>query len=279
MRRYNLRLSILFLSTLFVASIYTPERSDAWDTSAFGSMGDVDWAKRSDYGYYGGPDAFSSMGDVDWSKRSAVGAALRFGIDGNHGLSKEKRSRGLYRSWLSRGNSPGYQYHSMADTDWGWKKRAELTNEDDHERPISLYQNYLKKKARGGYKHRPYYGYRSRHTSPYFSTRRASPFASASRSRSIKRPQNYNYHSMADMDWGWKRKKKTGNDIFDNTENASDEETITEEELNRLIDFHTEEELNRLIGILSQRNGANADDVEVSKRYVGSVLKNEKKST
>ena len=47
----------------------------------------------------------------------------------------------------------------MADTDWGWKKRAELTNEDDHERPISLYQNYLKKKARGGYKHRPYYGY------------------------------------------------------------------------------------------------------------------------
>ena len=56
-------------------------------------------------------------------------------------------------------NIIGYQYHSMADTDWGWKKRAELTNEDDHERPISLYQNYLKKKARGGYKHRPYYGY------------------------------------------------------------------------------------------------------------------------
>ena len=56
-------------------------------------------------------------------------------------------------------NIIGYQYHSMADTDWGWKKRAELTNEDDHERPLSLYQNYLKKKARGGYKHRPYYGY------------------------------------------------------------------------------------------------------------------------
>ena len=81
---------------------------------------------------------------------------------------------------------------------------------------------------------------------------------------------------MADMDWGWKRKKRTGKN--DNTEDASDEETITEEELNRLIDFHTEEELNRLIGILSQRNGANEDDVEVSKRYVGSVLRNEKKS-
>ena len=80
-------------------------------------MGDVDWAKRSYYGYYGGPDAFSSMGDVDWSKRSAVGAALRFGIDGDPALPKDKRSRGLYRSWLSRGNSPGirqsmyYLYH------------------------------------------------------------------------------------------------------------------------------------------------------------------------
>ena len=60
-------------------------------------MGDVDWSKRS-YGGYGA-DAFSSMGDVDWSKRS-VGAAHQFGM-------KDKRSSGLYRSWLSRQNSPG----------------------------------------------------------------------------------------------------------------------------------------------------------------------------
>ena len=46
----------------------------------------------------------------------------------------------------------------MADTDWGWKKRAALSEEDDHERPNGLYHNYLMKKARG-YKHRPYYGY------------------------------------------------------------------------------------------------------------------------
>ena len=46
----------------------------------------------------------------------------------------------------------------MADTDWGWKKRGELTSEDDHEGPTSLYHNYLMKKGRG-YKHRPNYGY------------------------------------------------------------------------------------------------------------------------
>lgn len=48
----------------------------------------------------------------------------------------------------------------MADTDWGWKKRAALTDEDDHEQPSGMYHNYLMKKARG-YKHRPYYGYES----------------------------------------------------------------------------------------------------------------------
>ena len=46
----------------------------------------------------------------------------------------------------------------MADTDWGWRKRGVMSNEDDHERPNGLYYNYLTKKARG-YKHRPYYGY------------------------------------------------------------------------------------------------------------------------
>ena len=62
-------------------------------------MGDVDWSKRSYGGYYGGANAFSSMGDVDWSKRS-VGSAQQFGM-------KDKRASGLYRSWLSRQNSPG----------------------------------------------------------------------------------------------------------------------------------------------------------------------------
>jgi len=214
-------------------------------------MGDVDWSKRSYGGYYGGADAFSSMGDVDWSKRS-VGPAHQFGSD-----SKDKRAGGLYRSWLSRQNSPAYAYHSMADTDWGWKKRGELTSEDDHEGPTSLYHNYLMKKGRG-YKHRPNYGYSTRNYRYLIS-----PHTGASRSRSIRQPRNYNYHSMADMDWGWKRKKRTGNDAF---EDNSEEEPINEEELNNLIDF------------LSQRNEATENDLDVSKRYVGSLLKNEKKS-
>ena len=74
------------------------------------------------------------------------------------------------------------------------------------------------------------------------------------------------YNSMADMDWGWKRKKRTENDAFDNAEDGSEEDNITEEELDNLVDF------------LSQRNAVNEDDLDVSKRYVGSVFKNEKKS-
>jgi len=224
-------------------------------------MGDVDWSKRSYGGYFGGADAFSSMGDVDWSKRS-VGPAHQFGSD-----NKEKRSSGLYRNWLSRQNSPAYAYHSMADTDWGWKKRGVMSDEDDHEVPSSLYHNYLMKKARG-YKHRPNYGYSTRNYR-YLT----SPHASASRSRSIRQPRTYNYHrqqnpyfGMADMDWGWKRKKRTGNDNLYNTGNDSELNDISEDELEKLVDF------------LSQRNTAINDDLDVSKRYVGSILKNEKKS-
>ena len=98
-----------FMTTVF--DIQTPTNSDAWDTSAFGSMGDVDWSKRSYGGYFGGADAFSSMGDVDWGKRS-VGPAHQFG-SGN----KDKRSSGLYRNWLSRQNSPGIaqsRYHLLS---------------------------------------------------------------------------------------------------------------------------------------------------------------------
>jgi len=217
-------------------------------------MGDVDWSKRSYGGYFGGADAFSSMGDVDWGKRS-VGPAHQFG-SGN----KDKRSSGLYRNWLSRQNSPAYAYHSMADTDWGWKKRGVMSDEDDHEVPSSLYHNYLMKKARG-YKHRPNYGYSTRNYK-YL----VSPHAGASRSRSIRQPRTYNYHSMADMDWGWKRKKRTGNDYLDNAENDSELNDISEEELDKLVDF------------LSQRDTVIDDDLDVSKRYVGSILKNEKKS-
>lgn len=251
MRRYNLRLSAFSLSTLVLAVIYTPNSTDAWDTSSFGSMGDVGWDKRS-YPGYGGAEAFSGMGDVDWGKRNGVAAARSFGLDDHN---KDKRGMGgLYRSFLSRGNRPVYQqYHSMADTDWGWRKRAALSNEDDHERPNGLYHNYLMKKARG-YKHRPYYGYSPRNRN--YSYLR-SPYTSASRSRSIKRPQNHNYASMADMDWGWKRKKRTGMDLFDNSAEPSDDEDISDEDMARLMD------------LIYQNSDENED---VSKRNIASVL-------
>ena len=64
----------------------------------------------------------------------------------------------MHNYLLNISHLSAYAYHSMADTDWGWKKRGELTSEDDHEGPTSLYHNYLMKKGRG-YKHRPNYGY------------------------------------------------------------------------------------------------------------------------
>ena len=52
------------------------------------------------------------------------------------------------------------QYHSMADTDWGWRKRGDMASDDDHEVPLSLYKNFLIKRYRGsGYNHRPNYRY------------------------------------------------------------------------------------------------------------------------
>ena len=49
-----------------------------------------------------------------------------------------------------------YNYQGgMGDADWGWRKRGDLSEDDDHEIPSSLYENYLRKRYRNsGYKHR-----------------------------------------------------------------------------------------------------------------------------
>ena len=49
-----------------------------------------------------------------------------------------------------------YSYRGgMGDADWGWRKRGDLSEDDDHEIPSSLYENYLRKRYRtSGYKHR-----------------------------------------------------------------------------------------------------------------------------
>ena len=68
-------------------------------------MGDVDWSKRWD------TSAYTSMGDVDWTKRNGVGSARQFGDD--DGSLKDKRARGLYRTWLSKVNKPGMQQNKI----------------------------------------------------------------------------------------------------------------------------------------------------------------------
>ena len=62
------------------------------------------------------------------------------------------------------------------------------------------------------------------------------------------------------MDWGWKRKKRTGIDLFDNSAESSEDEDISEEDMARLMD------------LIYQNNDENE---EVSKRNIGSVLKND----
>ena len=62
------------------------------------------------------------------------------------------------------------------------------------------------------------------------------------------------------MDWGWKRKKRTGIDLFDNNAESSEDEDISDEDMARLMD------------LIYQNNEENED---VSKRNIGSVLKND----
>ena len=59
---------------------------------------------------------------------------------------------------------------------------------------------------------------------------------------------------MADMDWGWKRKKRTGQDL-----EQSDNEIISEEELDDLL------------GLLYQNSVENEDALDESKRNIASV--------
>ena len=59
---------------------------------------------------------------------------------------------------------------------------------------------------------------------------------------------------MADMDWGWKRKKRTGQDL-----EQSDNEIISEEELEDLL------------GLLYQNSVENEDALDESKRNIASV--------
>ena len=62
------------------------------------------------------------------------------------------------------------------------------------------------------------------------------------------------------MDWGWKRKKRTGLDLFGNNADFSGNDPISDEELNDLLQM------------LYQNSEDDTDDLDVSKRNIGSVM-------
>ncbi|TRY79176.1 hypothetical protein TCAL_16106 [Tigriopus californicus] len=99
---------------------------------------------------------YSSMSDVDWAKRG-------------------------YDNWIS----PAYGYASMADSDWGWKKRGDPDQEPAHFGPIA-------QASTGPLRSFPSYAYR--------------PFRPAVRRSPLTQDRLYGYHSMADLDWGWKKR-------------------------------------------------------------------------
>ena len=66
---------------------------------------------------------------------------------------------------------------------------------------------------------------------------------------------------MADMDWGWKRKKKSGDDLLGDPEEPLDKETLTDQEVNDLME------------LLYEENANNGDNFDVSKRNIGSFLR------
>ena len=120
-----------------------------------------------------------------------------------------------------------WKYASMADADWGWKKRAARPASAPDADLYSLYKkngvtsDFWKRYGQSFYQpYQPvsYSGYQDPYSSSYgsssYSQPRASPLTSASSAggggggqRSANGDRQYSYHSMADMDWGWKRKR------------------------------------------------------------------------
>lgn len=155
--------------------------------------------------FYGSPEEFMSMGDIDWGKRN-IGSTL-----GKRNVGSALRT---YRSPYKRYESPAWAYSSMADTDWGWKKRS-----SDEAAAAELYNIYRNKKLtddywkRYGQSYYQPYAYRPYNYEPEQprSLAVAAPAAApapapAPKTKSLK-DRKYAFHSMADMDWGWKRKR------------------------------------------------------------------------
>jgi len=150
-----------------------------------------------------GPDAYASMGDISWVKRNS-----RY-------------------NWYTPNL---YGYASMADADWGWKKRTDTSIEE----PV---RDYLKRAANP-------YSYHYKYKQPYMRPRPQKdpyqPYRAYSRfSGSISKPQTrntMNYFGMADADWGWKKRSQwpamVELDNVDDVDDTLDEDNLDLEKKN-----------------------------------------------
>jgi len=149
-------------------------------------------------------DSYSTMGDINWAKRA-------------------NRYSGVLKSLME----PSYGYASMADANWGWKKRSD--DNLDEESPDVEALSAPKRGFQRSYKYRqPYMRARPR-------ADRIQPYQAYARYGAIARPQTrklgdrqYAFYSMADAPWGWKKRSVLPAFIDD-----SEEDTPMEEELEK----------------------------------------------
>lgn len=135
----------------------------------------------------------------------------------------------------------------MADSDWGWKKRSSTSPDAE------LYNIYRNKKLTDDYwkrygqsYYRPYSYQPSTGYQPYGSSNhraglddpepRSLPSVSSAavesaaapspKANSLKNRNRYAYHSMADMDWGWKKRKRAMTPPLDQLVDEADYDDI-----------------------------------------------------
>jgi len=139
-------------------------------------------------------DSYATMGDIDWSKR---------------------RSHNSYGGGSVSLMSPVWSFSSMADADWGWKKRKdESLEEDEEEDTATPLEDEIATSL--DLKRSPLvYNWSSKYRRPYMLARRPGrtiyPYRAYARyGQAIPRPEGrqYSYASMADMDWGWKKRSQ-----------------------------------------------------------------------
>jgi len=213
----------LIIAYVNVAVSYNPysytARFAPSNVDSYASMGDVDWGKRSynPYLYFSRPsssysaDDYSSMGDVNWAKRSLNPYSY---------------------NWMK---PRSYAYHSMADADWGWKKRrddsydydpiAQALSEDSKRSPVrysktyKYSQPYMKARPNMDAKYsksvRTWFGKRAHPVIYLKGLKRANSPLTYYDNYGVARPQTRNSlgerqysFGMADMDWGWKKRSQ-----------------------------------------------------------------------